>query len=98
MALACTRAKIDPPIGLHQLRHTFASLAVMNGHRRSWSSPVRSGTAVREWSRSTTGIWPIATSPKRYGEVLRASAQVTGQREGYSLVVHILTCVERVPA
>jgi integrase len=31
MAAACERAKIDPPIGLHQLRHTFASLAVMNG-------------------------------------------------------------------
>src|SRR5262245_15420677 len=31
MAVACERAKIDPPIGLHQLRHTFASLAVMNG-------------------------------------------------------------------
>ncbi|MBZ9718551.1 site-specific integrase [Mesorhizobium sp. AD1-1] len=28
---ACTRAKIDPPIGFHGLRHTWASLAVMNG-------------------------------------------------------------------
>jgi integrase len=31
MAAACQRAKINPAIGLHQLRHTFASLAVMNG-------------------------------------------------------------------
>ena len=31
MAATCERAKIDPPVGLHQLRHTFASLAVMNG-------------------------------------------------------------------
>jgi integrase len=31
MAAACKGAKIDPPVGLHQLRHTFASLAVMNG-------------------------------------------------------------------
>jgi integrase len=31
MAAACARAKIDPAVGLHQLRHTFASLSVMNG-------------------------------------------------------------------
>lgn len=31
MAEACERAKIDPPIGFHGLRHTWASLAVMNG-------------------------------------------------------------------
>jgi integrase len=31
MAAACKRAKIEPSVGLHQLRHTFASLAVMNG-------------------------------------------------------------------
>lgn len=31
MAEACARAKIEPPIGIHQLRHTWASLAVMNG-------------------------------------------------------------------
>ena len=31
MAAACARAGIVPPIGLHQLRHTYASLAVMNG-------------------------------------------------------------------
>ena len=31
MAAACKRAKIDPPVGLHQIRHTYASLAVMNG-------------------------------------------------------------------
>jgi integrase len=29
--LACERAKIDPPIGSHQLRHTWASHAVMGG-------------------------------------------------------------------
>jgi integrase len=28
---ACDVARIDPPIGIHQLRHTYASLAVMNG-------------------------------------------------------------------
>jgi integrase len=28
---ACARARIAPPIGIHQLRHTWASLAVMNG-------------------------------------------------------------------
>jgi integrase len=31
MRAACARAKIVPPIGFHQLRHTWASLAVMNG-------------------------------------------------------------------
>ena len=31
MADACVRAKIDPPVGIHQLRHTWASLAVMAG-------------------------------------------------------------------
>jgi integrase len=31
MADACARAKIAPPIGFHGLRHTWASLAVMNG-------------------------------------------------------------------
>jgi integrase len=31
MRRACLRAKIDPPIGFHQLRHTWASLAVMAG-------------------------------------------------------------------
>ena len=31
MATACKRAKIDPPVVLHELRHTFASHAVMNG-------------------------------------------------------------------
>jgi integrase len=31
MRAACERAGIVPPIGLHQLRHTYASLAVMNG-------------------------------------------------------------------
>jgi integrase len=28
---ACARAKIDPPLGFHQLRHTWASHSVMNG-------------------------------------------------------------------
>jgi integrase len=31
MADACERGKIDPPIGFHGLRHTWASLAVMAG-------------------------------------------------------------------
>jgi integrase len=31
MGQACKRAKIDPPIGIHQLRHTWASLSVMEG-------------------------------------------------------------------
>jgi integrase len=31
MRAACKRAKIDPPIGFHQLRHTWASLSAMNG-------------------------------------------------------------------
>ena len=28
---ACMRANIDPPVGIHALRHTWASLAIMNG-------------------------------------------------------------------
>jgi integrase len=31
MQEACQRAHITPPIGFHGLRHTWASLAVMNG-------------------------------------------------------------------
>jgi integrase len=31
MKAACKRAKIDPPIGFHGLRHSWASLSVMNG-------------------------------------------------------------------
>jgi len=31
MADACKAAKIEPPVGFHQLRHTWASHAVMNG-------------------------------------------------------------------
>lgn len=31
MAEACRRAKIDPPINFHALRHTWASLTTMNG-------------------------------------------------------------------
>ena len=31
MLAACKRASIDPPVGIHQLRHTWASLAVMAG-------------------------------------------------------------------
>jgi integrase len=31
MAEACARAEIDPPVGIHQLRHTWASHAVMAG-------------------------------------------------------------------
>ena len=31
MRAACERAKIDPPVGFHQLRHTWASHAVMGG-------------------------------------------------------------------
>ena len=31
MKAACTRAKIEPPVGIHQLRHTWASHAVMAG-------------------------------------------------------------------
>jgi integrase len=31
MKAACKRAKIDPPVGFHQLRHTWASHAVMGG-------------------------------------------------------------------
>jgi integrase len=31
MVDACAAAKIDPPIGIHGLRHTYASLTIMNG-------------------------------------------------------------------
>lgn len=31
MRAACERAKVDPPMGFHGLRHTWASHAVMNG-------------------------------------------------------------------
>jgi integrase len=31
MLEACLHAQINPPVGFHQLRHTWASLAVMNG-------------------------------------------------------------------
>lgn len=31
MRRACAVARIDPPIGIHQLRHTYCSLSVMAG-------------------------------------------------------------------
>ena len=31
MRAACKAAKISPPVGIHQLRHTYASLAIMGG-------------------------------------------------------------------
>ena len=31
MKSACARAKIDPPVGFHQLRHTWASLSIKAG-------------------------------------------------------------------
>ena len=31
MRAACQNAKIEPPVGFHQLRHTWASLAIMGG-------------------------------------------------------------------
>jgi integrase len=31
MRAACTAAGISPPVGIHQMRHTWASLALMNG-------------------------------------------------------------------
>jgi integrase len=31
MRAACKRAKLDPPIGFHGLRHTWASLSAMAG-------------------------------------------------------------------
>ena len=31
MRLACERAKIEPAVGFHQLRHTYCSLAIMAG-------------------------------------------------------------------
>src|SRR5262245_37066468 len=31
MKAACLRAKIDPPVGFHQLRHTWASLSIKSG-------------------------------------------------------------------
>ena len=31
MRKACERAKIIPAVGFHQLRHTWASLSIMNG-------------------------------------------------------------------
>ena len=31
MRAACMHARITPPLGFHGLRHTWASLAVMNG-------------------------------------------------------------------
>ena len=31
MRAACARAQIKPPVGFHQLRHTYASACIMNG-------------------------------------------------------------------
>jgi integrase len=31
MRTACAAAGISPPVGIHQMRHTWASLSVMNG-------------------------------------------------------------------
>jgi integrase len=61
---ACRAARIDPPANFHCLRHTWASHRVMRGPR-CWWSPRCSATAIRGWSRSTTGTWRRATSGTR---------------------------------
>ena len=56
MIEACERAKITPRISFHILRHTWASLAVMNNVPLLVVAKI-SATETRGWSRSITAIW-----------------------------------------
>jgi integrase len=49
---ACAHARITPAVGFHQLRHTWASHAVMAGVPLM----VVARNLGREWWRNTTGI------------------------------------------
>ena len=73
MAEACTNGKIKPGISFHILRHTWASLAVMNG------TPLlvvakNLGTPTAAWSSGIMAILPRALSPMRSEPVPRATA------------------------
>ena len=50
---ACRRGKIEPPINFHTLRHTWASLATMNGVPLLI---VAKNLGHSGWSKSTTDI------------------------------------------
>ena len=57
---ACRAARIEPAVGFHSLRHTWASHRVMAVLRR-WSWLRCWATAIPAWSRSTMGTLPRPT-------------------------------------
>jgi len=58
---AVKRAKLDPPISFHGLRHTYASLALMNGVPMQVVSE-NLGQPTLAWLKSITGTLRQATS------------------------------------
>jgi integrase len=79
MERACQAGRIDPPIGFHILRHTWASHRVMKGAPLIVVADVlgHSDTQILGWLRSTMGTSARTTSARssrrqRWGSGLKA--------------------------
>jgi integrase len=72
MAAACERARIEPRVSFHALRHTYASLAVMNGA----PLPVIAAALGHTTTRMSERYAHLARS--YVGDAIRAAAPVFG--------------------
>ena len=79
MQEACERAHITPRIGFHGLRHTWASLAVMNGVPLLVVAKNRA-IATLAWSSITTDMWSFIV------DAIHAGAPVYGVSTESSVV------------
>ena len=75
MSEVCARAKIEPAVGFHQMRHTYASHCVMNGVPLMIVAKNCSATPTRACVKSTTRIWHRHTSPMQSALARRDSHQ-----------------------
>jgi integrase len=73
MKIACERARLDPPISFHILRHTWASHATMNGLPLMIVAKI-SGTPTRRWLSDFMATWRRPTSPTPSARTHRDSA------------------------
>ena len=72
MQAACKRAAIKPAVGIHALRHTWASLAVMAGMSLMIVAK-NLATPIPAWSKSIMAIWRHLTSSTRSAGKRRGS-------------------------